>query len=65
MTLAMPTWPLRAVLTLGRWWCGLTTGHHYIRQPEAARIVLVCWHCNHESKGWSLPEEVADDHHGE
>ena len=42
---------------LGQLLCGLRTGHHYIRQPEPTRIVLRCWHCDHESKGWSLPEE--------
>jgi len=50
---------------LGQRLCGLRTGHHYIRQPEPTRIVLLCWHCNHESPGWSLPEEPAHDRRGD
>jgi len=45
---------VRLATWLGQRWCGLTTGHAYIRQPDPWRIALVCWTCNHESTGWWL-----------
>ena len=53
---------VRLAAWLGQRWCGLTTGHAYIRQPDPWRLVLVCWHCSHESHGWKFG--VADGEAG-
>jgi hypothetical protein len=44
----------RLATCLGYWWCGLTTGHHYLRQRHGDRVVLICWYCDHQSPGWTL-----------
>ena len=49
---------------LGHRWCGLTTGHYFLRTTWCERAVLRCWHCDYVSPGWSLtlppPPPVAD-----
>jgi hypothetical protein len=49
------------ICRLARWlgyrWCGLTTGHRYLRQQQGTRYVLVCWYCGHQSPGWTLTME--------
>jgi len=45
------THPARLATWLGHRWCGLTTGHRYIRHPDPWRRLLVCWDCSHESTG--------------
>ena len=42
----------RLAAWLGQRWCGLTTGHHYLREADHDRLVLRCWRCDHASPGW-------------
>ena len=39
---------------LGHRWCGLTTGHYFLRTTWDHRAVLRCWYCDYVSPGWSL-----------
>ena len=49
----------RLATWLGHRWCGLTTGHAYIRHPDPWRLMRVCWNCGHQSDGWPLSDEDA------
>ena len=51
---SMLSWIAQAATLLGQTWCGLRTGHTYLRQRVADRLALVCWHCDHTSPGWKL-----------
>jgi hypothetical protein len=51
---SMPNWIARAATLLGQWWCGLRTGHTYLRQLAGNRLTLVCWQCDRKSPGWNL-----------
>ena len=48
----------RLATWLGHRWCGLTTGHAYIRHPDPWRLLFVCWDCGH-TYGWEVRETAA------
>lgn len=47
-------WWARLARRLGQAWCGLRTGHRFIRQKHDGRYRLICWYCDYESTGWNL-----------
>lgn len=47
-------WWARLARRVGQLWCGMRTGHLYIRQRQGDRYRLECWHCGHVSPGWDL-----------
>lgn len=47
-------WWARLARRLGQAWCGLRTGHRFIRQKHDGRYRLICWYCDKESAGWNL-----------